>query len=105
MNKTRGDRLSDAVKAPNNPEVYALNPSTYSIPGTRLLYLLYKVIKKNDINRKEKDNQLNKKIYANKSDITMDNNIIKITSFSEIVSKAKGLFDTYSDFLSIYLSK
>ena len=105
MNSTRVVRLSDVVRAPNNPEVYALNPSTYSIPDMCLLYLLYRVIKKKDSNRTEKDNKVNKKIYASESDMSKENRIIKITSFSEIVFKASGLSDTYLDFLSIYLSK
>jgi len=105
MNSTRGVILSDIVRAPNNPEVHALNPSTYSIPDMCLLYLLYKVIKKKDSNRTEKDNKVNRKIYASKSDMIKENRIKKITSFSEIVSKANGLSDTYLDFLSIYLSK
>ena len=105
MNSTRGVRLSDIVRAPNNPEAHALNPSTYSIPDMCLLYLLYRVIKKKDSNRTEKDNKVNKKIYASESDMIKENRIIKITSFSEIVSKASGLSDTYLDFLSICLSK
>ena len=105
MNSTRGVILSDIVRAPNNPEVHALNPSTYSIPDMCLLYLLYKVIKKKDSNRTEKDNKVNTKIYASVSEIIKENRIIKITYFSEIVSKANGLSDTYLDFLSIYLSK